>query len=207
MKVLRDCLRLGWVVAILTFATHAFAQREILSKEAYLTPPQVVTDAVLATRNENVALTNLSPDGRKFLITRNEGLPRLEVAPAGVALEGAPKTAVMRYHRDGRRVISPGGEQTGFRITRLGPGDPGIVRTADDDVAHLLRSPHQIKTIPVDIKPAPECSLQFSRLRPVVPAVCRTKDPPNRPGQFRRFGAEKVVEGDVRAVGKDGDGG
>ena len=48
-----------------------------LTVEAYLTPPKEIADAVLAARNENVSLTNLSPDGKKFLITRTDGLPPL----------------------------------------------------------------------------------------------------------------------------------
>jgi len=78
MHLLRPTLRSGWILAILLFSAPAFGQKELLSKEAYLTPPQVVMDAVLATRNENVALTNLSPDGRKFLVAKNDGLPPLE---------------------------------------------------------------------------------------------------------------------------------
>lgn len=53
-------------------------QLAILSKEAYLTPPKVIADAVLAARGENLTLTNLSPDGRKFLITRRDGLPSID---------------------------------------------------------------------------------------------------------------------------------
>jgi dipeptidyl aminopeptidase/acylaminoacyl peptidase len=78
MPSLKNALHWGWILAVLLFAGPALGQQEALSKEAYLTPPQVVMEAVLATRNENVALTNLSPDGRKFLVTKNEGLPPLE---------------------------------------------------------------------------------------------------------------------------------
>ena len=49
-----------------------------LGKETYLTPPKQIADAVLATRNEIRTLTNLSPDGKKFLITKNDGLPPLK---------------------------------------------------------------------------------------------------------------------------------
>jgi len=48
-----------------------------LAKEAYLTPPKEIADAVLAGRNENVVLNNLSPDGKKFLVTKTDGLPPL----------------------------------------------------------------------------------------------------------------------------------
>ena len=50
----------------------------ILGKEAYLLPPKEIMEAVLAARGENVALTNLSPDGRKFLVTKRDGLPSVE---------------------------------------------------------------------------------------------------------------------------------
>ena len=55
-----------------------WAQQEVLNKEAYLTPPKEIADAVLASRNDNVSLTNISPDGKKFLIVKNDGLPALE---------------------------------------------------------------------------------------------------------------------------------
>jgi dipeptidyl aminopeptidase/acylaminoacyl peptidase len=46
-----------------------------LAVEEYQIPPKVIVDAVLATRGENITLTNLSPDGKKFLITKTDGLP------------------------------------------------------------------------------------------------------------------------------------
>lgn len=56
----------------------ALAQPNDLGKEAYLMPPKEIADALLALRQENVALTNLSPDGKKFLITRSDGMPTLQ---------------------------------------------------------------------------------------------------------------------------------
>jgi dipeptidyl aminopeptidase/acylaminoacyl peptidase len=53
------------------------APRPPLDKEAYITPPKVIADVILAAR-ENIALTNLSPDGKKFLIARTDGLPTIE---------------------------------------------------------------------------------------------------------------------------------
>ncbi len=50
----------------------------VLGKESYLTPPKEILDAVLAARGETVTLTNLSPDGRKFLVEKRDGLPPLE---------------------------------------------------------------------------------------------------------------------------------
>jgi dipeptidyl aminopeptidase/acylaminoacyl peptidase len=49
--------------------------RAPLAVEEYLTPPKEILDAVLATRAEHVTLTNISPDGKKFLIANTDGLP------------------------------------------------------------------------------------------------------------------------------------
>jgi dipeptidyl aminopeptidase/acylaminoacyl peptidase len=73
---LAACLLLTSLGALLS--GPADAQDSILSKEAYLTPPKEIADAVLAPRHENVALTNLSPDGKKFLITKGDGMPTLQ---------------------------------------------------------------------------------------------------------------------------------
>ncbi len=51
--------------------------KSVLAKEAYLTPAKEIADAVLATRNEIHTLTNISPDGKKFLIVKNDGMPSL----------------------------------------------------------------------------------------------------------------------------------
>ena len=75
----RSCLTivLGFSYWCLLAGSPVFAQ-DILSKEAYLMPPKEIADAVLAARHENVTLNNLSPDGKKFLITKTDGLPTLE---------------------------------------------------------------------------------------------------------------------------------
>jgi dipeptidyl aminopeptidase/acylaminoacyl peptidase len=65
-------------ILVVVAGPPALAQPVTLGTEAYLTPPKEIMDAVLATRNENVTLTNLSPDGKKFLITKNDGMPPLE---------------------------------------------------------------------------------------------------------------------------------
>jgi dipeptidyl aminopeptidase/acylaminoacyl peptidase len=49
-----------------------------LGKEAYLMPPKEIADAVLAPQHETRTLTNLSPDGMKFVISKSDGLPPLE---------------------------------------------------------------------------------------------------------------------------------
>src|SRR5437762_14068105 len=53
------------------------AQQIVVGQEAYLTAPKEIAD-VLATRGDMVSLTNLSPDGKKFLITKNDGLPPVQ---------------------------------------------------------------------------------------------------------------------------------
>ena len=69
---------LAAAILVVVAGPPAVAQPVTLGKEAYLTPPKEIMDAVLAARNENVTLTNLSPDGKKFLITKNDGLPPLQ---------------------------------------------------------------------------------------------------------------------------------
>ena len=78
-KVPSLALSIGVFVAIAVVSGLPLcAQQVSLGKEAYLTPPKEIMDAVLAARNENVTLTNLSPDGKKFLITKNDGMPSLQ---------------------------------------------------------------------------------------------------------------------------------
>ena len=52
------------------FTARCGAQRVELNKEAYLAPPKVVADSITAPWHKNTALSNLSPDGGKFLITK-----------------------------------------------------------------------------------------------------------------------------------------
>jgi dipeptidyl aminopeptidase/acylaminoacyl peptidase len=65
------------VLCVLTVAP-VLAQDAILSKEGYVLPPKIVADAILAPRHENIALTNPSPDGQKFVIVKSDGLVALE---------------------------------------------------------------------------------------------------------------------------------
>src|SRR5262245_7266649 len=65
-----------WFAAIVLAAAAtpaAHAQKELLAKEAYLTPPKEIADALKAMQTENVTLSNLSPDGKKFLVTKSDG--------------------------------------------------------------------------------------------------------------------------------------
>ncbi|HEV3079395.1 MAG TPA: prolyl oligopeptidase family serine peptidase [Gemmataceae bacterium] len=68
------------ILALLSIPTEntVQAQQVALSQEAYLTPPKEIADAVLASNGDMVALTNLSPDGRKFLIAKTDGMPTLQ---------------------------------------------------------------------------------------------------------------------------------
>jgi dipeptidyl aminopeptidase/acylaminoacyl peptidase len=70
----------NWVVALSCFplVVPAFGQQVDLAKEAYLQPPKEIADAVLSSRNDNFTLTNISPDGKKFLIARSDGMPTLQ---------------------------------------------------------------------------------------------------------------------------------
>lgn len=49
-----------------------------LGKEAYLTPPKEIADALRAMQTDNRMPSNLSPDGKKFVIVQTEVLPPLE---------------------------------------------------------------------------------------------------------------------------------
>ena len=61
-------------VAVILFMGSANAQ---LDAETFLTPPKAVADLVTAPRHLNVTLSNLSPNGRLFLINRSAGMPTL----------------------------------------------------------------------------------------------------------------------------------
>src|SRR6185295_7445362 len=51
--------------------------KEILAKETYVKPPEIVERIVTAPRN-NVVFTNPSPDNKYFLKTESEGLPSID---------------------------------------------------------------------------------------------------------------------------------
>src|SRR3954471_18296831 len=52
--------------------------KEVLAKETYVKPPEIVERIVTAPRN-NVAFTNPSPDSRYFLKSESEGLGTIEM--------------------------------------------------------------------------------------------------------------------------------
>jgi dipeptidyl aminopeptidase/acylaminoacyl peptidase len=69
------------LLAVLCWAAGGYAgraQQVALDREAYLTPPKEIADAVLAARHETVTLTDISPDGKKFVVTKRDGLPPLQ---------------------------------------------------------------------------------------------------------------------------------
>lgn len=70
-------LYLGAAWLFLAAAPGLAQQDGVLAAESYLTPPPEIARIVTASRHENVALTNLSPDRRYFLTTVSTGLPTL----------------------------------------------------------------------------------------------------------------------------------
>jgi dipeptidyl aminopeptidase/acylaminoacyl peptidase len=60
-----------------TVVQQGWNPKEVLAKETYVKPPEIVERLVTAPRN-NVAFTNPSPDHRYFLKTESEGLPSIE---------------------------------------------------------------------------------------------------------------------------------
>jgi dipeptidyl aminopeptidase/acylaminoacyl peptidase len=53
------------------------AQSVVLDRESYLTPPEPIAEAIRSLERESTLLTNISPDGTKFLIPKNDGMPPL----------------------------------------------------------------------------------------------------------------------------------
>ena len=87
---------LGTLIAVLIAIPAAPAADQLpLATEAYLTPPKEILDAVLALRNDNQTLTNISPDGKKFLLRKTDGLPPLAPGPAMCS----SRRNVFRRHR------------------------------------------------------------------------------------------------------------
>lgn len=65
------------LAVLVVFTVPLYAQKMIISEEAYLKPPQEIMDVVIAPRHNNYTLSNLSPDGVHFLITKSSGLTKL----------------------------------------------------------------------------------------------------------------------------------
>jgi len=58
-------------------AQQGWNPKDVLAKETYVKPPEIVERIVAAPRN-NVAFTNPSPDKKYFLKTESEGLPSID---------------------------------------------------------------------------------------------------------------------------------
>src|SRR5947209_8388363 len=52
-----------------------WSPREALTAEGYVKPPALIEKLVTAPRQNNVALTNLGPDRKFFLVSVTDGLP------------------------------------------------------------------------------------------------------------------------------------
>ena len=79
-------LRIGFAVVLVaalplraqTVVQQGWNPKEVLAKETYVKPPEIVERIVSAPRN-NVTFTNPSPDRRYFLKTETDGLPSIDV--------------------------------------------------------------------------------------------------------------------------------
>ncbi len=75
--------------------TALVAQSQAILAESYLEPPSEIAALVASDRHENLLLTNLSPDARRFLNSESEGMPALAqlarpyLRLAGIALDPA----------------------------------------------------------------------------------------------------------------------
>jgi dipeptidyl aminopeptidase/acylaminoacyl peptidase len=65
------------LAALLSIPVSLWAQDAALEAEAYIRPAAPIAEAVLAPRHLNVTLSDVSPDRRRFVVTRNDGLPKL----------------------------------------------------------------------------------------------------------------------------------
>ncbi len=71
------CLALAAPMSAQTVTQQGWNPKEVLAKETYVKPPEIVERIVTAPRN-NVAFTNPSPDKKYFLKTESEGLPSID---------------------------------------------------------------------------------------------------------------------------------
>lgn len=77
---LRTLRMFSLIVASMTlFSTGVIAQDSTLEVEQYLAPPQPILDQVTQPWQENTTLSNISPDGKKFLVAKDEGMVPLEI--------------------------------------------------------------------------------------------------------------------------------
>ncbi|HKW47834.1 MAG TPA: hypothetical protein VJN70_10325 [Gemmatimonadaceae bacterium] len=74
------------LVAILAAPASIYAQdlaqqgalKEILAKETFIKPPAAIEKVVTAPWQQNVSLTNQSPDHKHFLKLETEGMPSVQ---------------------------------------------------------------------------------------------------------------------------------
>ncbi len=83
MKLRHQGIRLFSVVVVVALVAvwvrlSAQGQQVSLDKEAYLMPPKEIADVILSLRQERTLLTNISPDGKKFLVTKSDGPPTVQ---------------------------------------------------------------------------------------------------------------------------------
>jgi dipeptidyl aminopeptidase/acylaminoacyl peptidase len=98
-------------VSVLT-AGAVQAQDDVLTSEQYMRPPEEIARIVLAPRWNDVTLSNLSPDGRFFLISIGDGLPKVaEYAKKFYRLGGRQIDPVA--NRDRRFTVRSG---VGFQL-------------------------------------------------------------------------------------------
>ena len=71
-------LLLLFAAGLLVIGTPLYAQNKILTTEDYIRPPKIIEDAAAAPWFKNITYTNISPDGKKFLVTIGDGMPTLE---------------------------------------------------------------------------------------------------------------------------------
>jgi len=74
-RTLSILLIASFMVVLTDLPMLAQTGEEILTTEAFLSPPDEIAQVVLAPRHENVSLSNRSPDGKYFLRTLGDGLP------------------------------------------------------------------------------------------------------------------------------------
>ncbi|MFC1530222.1 prolyl oligopeptidase family serine peptidase [Gemmatimonadota bacterium] len=108
---------------------------EILTTEAFLSPPDEIKQAVLAPRHENVSLSNRSPDGKYYLRTLSNGLPPMaNYAKPFYRLAGTQIDPVANRSRRFTTRSDPGFEliewETGNRIRVDAPAGSGISNPA-----------------------------------------------------------------------------
>lgn len=82
-------LRSVLLAALLASAVIAHGQDDPLKAESYILPPPEIARLVDAPRHENALLTNVSPDGERFLVAHTGGMPSIaEMARPYVNLGG-----------------------------------------------------------------------------------------------------------------------